>query len=94
LLRGPVIVSVDTSSKYFRLYGGGVMRNINGINVCGQQVNHSILAIGFGYDDKSGQNYLILKNSWGTHWGENGYMRITLDNPSDLGQCGILYQMI
>jgi C1A family cysteine protease len=53
-----------------------------------------MLAIGFGYDQISGHNYLILKNSLGEDWGENGYMRITLDNSSIDGQCGILYQMI
>jgi xylem cysteine proteinase len=53
-----------------------------------------MLAVGFGYDEVIGHNYLILKNSWGKKWGEDGYLRITLDNPSAKGQCGILYQLI
>ncbi|MCD4794205.1 MAG: T9SS type A sorting domain-containing protein [Bacteroidales bacterium] len=36
--------------------------------------NHAISLVGWGYD--SGELYWILRNSWGTGWGEGGYMRI------------------
>ncbi|MCB8964975.1 MAG: fibronectin type III domain-containing protein [Bacteroidales bacterium] len=37
--------------------------------------NHAIALVGWGYDATYG-DYWILRNSWGTTWGENGYMRI------------------
>jgi C1A family cysteine protease len=70
LLRGPVIISIDASSVYFKLYKGGIMRNFKYTSVCGQKINHSMLAVGYGADLLTGESYLLLKNSWGIDWGE------------------------
>jgi cathepsin F len=43
--------------------------------------DHAVLLV--GYDQT--QDYWLVKNSWGTDWGENGYFRIEYDN----GLCGI-----
>lgn len=37
---------------------------------CGTRLDHAVNLVGYGPD------YYILRNSWGTTWGENGYMRI------------------
>lgn len=36
-------------------------------------------AVGTGYDSATKLQYIILRNSWGTGWGEAGYMRIKYD---------------
>jgi C1A family cysteine protease len=66
---GPIsaAVYVDTA---FHTYTGGVFTNQGS-----GQVNHAIALV--GWDDNQGKDGVwILKNSWGTGWGENGYMRI------------------
>jgi len=47
--------------------------------------DHAVLLVGYGVDSGSNMNYWLVKNSWGTSWGEQGYFRIESDN----GLCGI-----
>ena len=66
---GPVSAAVYVDIA-FQMYTGGVF-NGDGDG----QVNHAIVLV--GWDDTKGKNGVwILRNSWGTGWGENGYMYI------------------
>jgi len=76
----PVSVGIDGESRPFQLYQGGIYDG----NGCGTDMNHAVTAIGYGTDDQ-GTPYWILKNSWGTGWGENGYMQLQMG----VGACGI-----
>lgn len=40
---------------------------------------------GYGRCPKTGQNYWILKNIWSTYWGEEGYLRMSMD----VNDCGV-----
>jgi hypothetical protein len=64
---GPVAAAVCVD-RYFQAYTGGIFTD----PVPCRQVNHAIVLV--GWDDAGG--YWILRNSWGTSWGEQGYMRI------------------
>lgn len=39
-------------------------------------VNHSIVILGWGFDEETQTKYWICANSWGKEWGENGFFRI------------------
>ena len=56
---------------------------------CGSKIDHAVLIVGYGEDSIQGP-FWIIKNSWGTLWGENGYFRIGRDtNSGSDGVCGI-----
>ena len=71
---GPIVTTMDVYTDFF-YYNGGVYSYASGK----YQGGHAVLIV--GYDD-SGQ-YLIVKNSWGTGWGESGYFRIAYSELSD-----------
>merc|ERR1712242_21321 len=57
---------------------------------CGTSLDHGILAVGYG-TDSSGTNYWLVKNSWGTSWGMEGFAKL-LRGKNSAGECGILMQ--
>lgn len=68
---GPVAVHVDASLPSFQFYSSGIYHDFACNKTNG---NHYALAIGYGTENKLG--YYIVKNSFGTSWGENGFIRM------------------
>ena len=68
---GPVSVAICVQSL-FQNYSSGIF---NTSESCGSDViNHAVVLV--GWDDNGGNGYWVLRNSWGTSWGMNGYMYI------------------
>ncbi|XP_020087908.1 fruit bromelain-like [Ananas comosus] len=84
----PVAAAVEADKK-FQLYTGGIYKG-----PCGVMINHAITVIGYGADNSTGDKYWIIKNSWGTNWGENGFMRLEKDVASKSGLCGLTKQLV
>jgi cathepsin L len=77
---GPVTVAIDASHNSFQLYRTGVYSE----SLCSsRQLDHEVLLVGWGTDPSS---YWLVKNSWGTRWGELGYIKMTRGKNN---QCGI-----
>ena len=71
LMLRPVIVSVDGANFYWQFYQGGVLSR------CGRnnKINHGVQVVGVEYKS-NGSSWWIAKNSWGSSWGESGFIRL------------------
>lgn len=73
---GPIAASINASPRTFQLYHKGIYDD----EACSSNtVNHAMLLVGYTKDA------WILKNWWGSHWGENGYMRLRKNK----NRCGV-----
>ena len=84
----PCNVAVAAGNDYFRSYSSGILAASSD---CPTDMDHSIMAVGYGVEN--GTNFIIVKNSWGTGWGEDGYIRMELTEHG-LGTCGVNQQVI
>ncbi|XP_058725608.1 ervatamin-B-like [Vicia villosa] len=85
----PISVLVVTSPA-FHMYGGGIFEGPCQLDAPYTSDQwHAVNVIGYG-KDSDGTRYWIIKNSWGTNWGENGYMRMKMNGGgSPWGLCAI-----
>lgn len=68
---GPFSAKMNADSSSFLLYSGGIYQD----DSCSfWSADHSVTCVGYGNENDI--NYWIVKNSWGTSWGEEGYFRI------------------
>ncbi|XP_025901771.1 cathepsin S isoform X3 [Nothoprocta perdicaria] len=77
---GPVSVAIDATQPTFFLYRSGVYDDPR----CTQEVNHGVVVIGYG--TLNGKDYWLVKNSWGVHFGDKGYIRMARNHGN---HCGI-----
>ncbi|CAL8361633.1 unnamed protein product [Merluccius merluccius] len=77
LYNGPFAVSFEVYPD-FRYYKGGIYHHTGLLDATDpfELTNHAVLLVGYGRCNKTGQKYWVVKNSWGTAWGEKGFFRI------------------
>ena len=83
----PVSIAIEADQKDFQLYHSGVFTA-----TCGTTLDHGVLVVGYGTEE--GENYYLVKNSWGTSWGDQGYIKLGRGPQYNdgQGQCGILLE--
>ncbi|KAK1284939.1 hypothetical protein QJS10_CPB20g01987 [Acorus calamus] len=69
----PVSVAIDAGEDAFQFYSSGVFTG-----ECGTDLDHGVTVVGYG-TTTDGTKYWLVKNSWGTSWGEEGYIRMKRD---------------
>jgi len=81
---GPISVCIDADGD-FMSYGGGVFDSPT-CSSSFDDINHCVLAVGYDTDKTTGKDFWIVKNSWGTSFGEQGYIRMVRNK---MNQCAI-----
>jgi C1A family cysteine protease len=80
----PVAIAIEADTRYFQSYSGGILDS----TACGTSLDHAVEIIGYG--SQNGVDYWIVRNSWGSSWGEDGYVRIKkTSSTNDIGICGV-----
>lgn len=79
----PVAVGVAAGNNTWKQYKGGVVSSCSS-----SQLDHAVLAVGYG-GSASAKPFFKIKNSWGTAWGESGFIRLKRGVPG-AGTCGIV----
>ena len=80
LNKQPLSIAIEADQQSFQFYKSGIMSA-----KCGTQLDHGVAAVGYTDD------YFIVRNSWGTSWGEDGYIRLARGKKynNGQGQCGM-----
>ena len=87
LSKQTVAIAIEADQREFQLYSSGVFTG-----ACGTNLDHGVIVVGYG--TMSSQDYYLVKNSWGTTWGANGYIYLGRGSQynNGAGQCGMLLE--
>lgn len=78
---GPVSIGIDASQRTFQFYSSGIYYDPR---TSPKNIDHAVVAVGYG--TVNNQDYYIVRNSWGSSWGQKGYvlMRRNMNNAAGI----------
>ncbi|EHB04539.1 Cathepsin L1 [Heterocephalus glaber] len=82
---GPIAVAVDAGLMSFQFYKDGIYFDPE---CSSKDLNHGVLVVGYGYEevDSEKNEYWLVKNSWGSEWDAESYIKIARNRNN---HCGI-----
>ncbi|KAJ4816690.1 Cysteine protease [Rhynchospora pubera] len=81
----PVSIAIDASGSFHQFYSSGIFNGPCEADTF--HLNHAVTIVGYGAEN--GIKYWIVKNSWGTSWGDSGYIKMQKDISNTAGLCGL-----
>ncbi|EDO08563.1 Papain cysteine protease family protein [Babesia bovis T2Bo] len=82
---GPLTVYVAVNVDW-QFYSSGILDS------CADEINHAVVLAGVGQDDDG--PFWLIKNSWGTSWGEEGYVRLARGSSAFDNECGLAHMAL
>jgi len=80
---GVVSVAVEADRSAWQFYSSGILNDTS----CGTSLDHGVAVVGCN----TTAGYYVVRNSWGSSWGESGYIRLAMTG-NDAGMCGLQSQ--
>ena len=78
---GPISCGIQATPTLEQVYKTGIYEEY----IESPELNHEIAVVGWGIEQETGQEYWIVRNSWGTFWGEGGFYRTPVGTNTNLG---------
>merc|ERR1712061_554672 len=85
----PGAVALSASSRQFQFYKSGTLKKCCDNDSCNEDtvpINHAVTVVGYS-EGSSDKKYWKLQNSWGKSWGDNGFIKLEIQDGS--GVCRI-----
>ncbi len=79
---GPISVAINAGLDSLQFYSSGIYYDSS----CDDSINHGVTIVGYGTNSSLGMDYYIVKNSWGTWWGDKAYILMARNKKN---HCGI-----